>query len=215
MLIANARRKKQIECFIDEDRKSMEEFYELMERDITSKQRLKEMQRLMAEDEDYYDPYLIAAEIRFCEGKNKEGGKILGEVYERAVMRIADSEGRWPKKMPWGVLENRHVMRALEQYGLLCWEMGNTDEALDIFRRLLRVNPHDNQGARYNILAIKLDLREDEWEKPFEVIDDGEVIGLGAFKMHRWFCENVEKFPDEFQWWLDYQEAREPSEACA
>ena len=73
--------------------------------------------------------------------KKQEARIFYKEAYERAVKRIADSQGRWPKFMSWGFLKNRHLMRALESYADDCWEQGNIDEALDIYRRLLRLNP--------------------------------------------------------------------------
>lgn len=202
MLITNPKRKKQIDEFVDEDHEVMHEFYEITDSDISAKKLFGEMKILMKEDEDFYDSYLIVADIFFGKGENEKGGAILKEAYERAVKRIADSNGQWPKEMPWGFLENRHLMRAIERYGFLCWELGNMDDALDIFRRLLHSNPKDNQGVRYNILAMRLGLGPEEWQKPFEAKRKGEVVGLDAIKVDEWFIKNVPKFPDEFDWLL-------------
>lgn len=209
MLITNKNRRRQINSFIDKDHAVMSEFYEITDMDISTVQILKEMQRLIGIDEDFYDPYLIVADILLSKGRDEEADAMLQEAYERAAMTIADSKGRWPKEMLWGFLENRHLMRALEYYSLSCWETGKIDEALDIFRRLLRVNPNDNQGMRYNILAIRMGLDFEEWEKPFESKHNGEVVGLDAFKMSDWFRKNVENFPDEFQWLIEIYEKKE------
>lgn len=200
MLITNPKRKKQINEFIDDDHRVMHEFYDLTESDIPAKKLFKEMQRLIEEDKDFYDPYLIVADMLFTKGKDEKGSAILKEAYERAVMRIADSKGRWPKEMAWGFLENRHLMRVIERYAVLCWENGKTDEALDIFRHLLRSNPNDNQGARHSILAIRMGLGAVEWQKPFEARHKGKIIGLDARKVSDWFYKNAEKFPDDFEW---------------
>ena len=52
-------------------------------------------------------------------------------------------------RMEWAWLENRPFLRAYHSLGL--WHLGNAryDEAIGIFRRLLSVNPNDNQGVRY------------------------------------------------------------------
>jgi len=73
----------------------------------------------------------------------------------------------------------------------------------------LRANPEDNQGSRFNILAIRLGLDIEEWEKPFEVSINGEVAGLDATKLQNWFKENAQKFPEDFQWLINLHESEE------
>lgn len=208
-IITNKNRKKQIAEFIDKDRKVMYQYYDITEDKLSDEQLISEMKKLIEIDKDFYDPYLVIADVLFWQGKESEAQKFYKDAYQRAVERIVDSKGRWPKSMCWGFLENRHLMRALEYYADVCWEENNTDEALDIYRRLLRLNPNDNQGARYNILAIRMRLAHDEWEKPFEVEEDGEVIGLNAFKVSKWFDENAKKFPDEFEWFFQFHKQDE------
>jgi tetratricopeptide (TPR) repeat protein len=203
MLIINEKRKKQIDEFIDKDHAVMEDYYEIVCSKVPDGQMLKKMCTLIKADPDFYDPYLMVSDLLFSKGKKKEAEVILQEAYERALLTIVDAKGRWPKQMAWGFLENRHVMRAIEQQALYYWETGKVDDALEIFRQLLRVNPHDNQGARYSILAIKMSLGFDEWEKPFEVERDGKVVGLNAFKVGDWFRENAPKYEDDFRWLLD------------
>lgn len=55
----------------------------------------------------------------------------------------------------WGRLETRPYMRALFGLAGCLWEVGRQEEALEIFRTLLRLNPKDNQGVRY-VLAARL-----------------------------------------------------------
>lgn len=52
-------------------------------------------------------------------------------------------------RMEWLWLENRPFLRAYHSLGV--WNLGNAryDEAIGIFRRILSVNPNDNQGVRY------------------------------------------------------------------
>lgn len=197
------RPRKQIEVFIDKDHEVMYRFYEIAEKNISNAKMLKEMQKLISEDPNFLDPYLVVADILSSQNQNKKAAAILHEAYERALMIIVDEMGRWPKELPWGFLENRHIMRAINQQALFYWEIGKIDEALDIFRKLLRVNPQDNQGVRYNILAIKMGLGIDEWTKPFGVQEDGEILGLDAFKVSDWFDKNSKKFEDEFKWLID------------
>lgn len=208
-LISNKNRKRQIAEFIDKDREVMYQYYDITEGKLSDEQLISEMKKLIESDKDFYDPYLVIADVLSMQGKETQAQIFYKDAYQRASERITDSQGRWPKFMSWGFLENRHLMRSLEYYADACWEQGNTDEALDIYRRLLRLNPNDNQGARYSILAIKLGLGLYEWEKPFEVEQEGKIIGLSAFKVSTWFHENAKKFPDEFEWFFQLHEKNE------
>jgi len=104
--------------------------------------------------------------------------------------------------MMWGWMENRHLMRAIERYAFLCWQKGDTEEALTIFRNFLRVNPNDNQGVRNYILAIRMGMDIDKWEKQFLADNPVQDGALDAIKLHDWFKNNAKKFPDDFNWLL-------------
>ena len=197
-MITNPRRKKRIEEFLDKNHSVMSDYYDILEAP-TSDEKLKEvMKRSIEKDPDFYDAYLVLSEL---EEDPDTSRALMKEAFERAVQRIADVNGDWPVSMIWGWLENRHLMRALERWALELWEEGNTDEALDIFRRLFHANPGDNQGVRHSILALCLGLGTD-WCAPFEIKDGpmaGEAIDLRATS--DWFEENAKKFPEEFDWW--------------
>lgn len=203
LAIKKKKPQEQIQEFIDSDRKVASKYYEILDSNLSSKKMLEKMYQLIEKDKDFYDPYLVVSEILFAEGKVKEGAKILKDAYGRAMDRITDVHGNWPKEMLWGFLENRHLMRTIASYAYFCWETGKTDMALDIFRRLFRTNPNDNQGARNSILALRLGLGPQEWQKPFAMVRDGRILGLDAFKLTEWFEKNSKKFPEEFQWFCD------------
>ncbi|MBU0460844.1 MAG: hypothetical protein KJ597_05375 [Nanoarchaeota archaeon] len=197
--VINSRRKKQIEDFFDKERSVMHNYYDLLERKLSSKQLKIEMERLIKVDPDFYDSYIILADILKHQGKIKEARKFLKTAYERALKRIVDESGNFPKKIEWGWLENRHLVRAVESWGFELWEQNKTEEALGIFRRLLKSNPNDNIGARHNILAILLGLNPN-YERKFEVKD---VPGcLNGYKLSQWFTEHSKDFMDEFSWWF-------------
>ena len=58
----------------------------------------------------------------------------------------------------WGILETRPFMRSLAGYGTTLWELGRRDEALAQYQELLRLNPGDNQGIRYLLLDLLLEM---------------------------------------------------------
>jgi tetratricopeptide (TPR) repeat protein len=160
------------------------------------------MRRLVEADPLFFDSYLVLADLLYEEGKEAEARDIISSAYQKALLLIVDNKGNWPKEMAWGWLENRHIMRTIERYAYQLWEEGKPEEALDVFRRLLKANPGDNQGVRHSILAIRLGLGVD-WEEQF-VVKEGPMAGqaLEAMPLHRWFERNAKKFPEEFGWLL-------------
>src|SRR3989339_1291391 len=54
---------------------------------------------------------------------------------------------KWPDEMPWGVLENREYMRAIQFMAEDFEELGEKDKAVELYRLLLIMNPGDNQGV--------------------------------------------------------------------
>ncbi len=49
----------------------------------------------------------------------------------------------------WGRIYNRPFLRCLHGYGLCLWRLGRPGEALQVFERILSLNPNDNQGVRF------------------------------------------------------------------
>jgi hypothetical protein len=80
------------------------------------------------------------------------GRRALGEDY------FAEEAGHF-----WGLLETRPYMRALHGQASLLWQLRRHEEAAAIYREMLRLNPNDNQGVRYSLLQLLLELdRTDE-----------------------------------------------------
>jgi tetratricopeptide (TPR) repeat protein len=64
--------------------------------------------------------------------------------------------------LPWGLIDNRPFLRCMHGYGLCLWRLGRIDEAAEVFRRILWMNPADNQGIRF----LQLDLAAGRsWEE--------------------------------------------------
>lgn len=56
----------------------------------------------------------------------------------------------------WGFLETRPYMRARAGLAVSLLKLGEEDTAVEHFRAMLRLNPNDNQGIRYLLLACLL-----------------------------------------------------------
>lgn len=84
----------------------------------------------------------------------EQGRETEAYIYCQAAVSIGlhaiPEKFRWKTaRMEWGWWENRPFMRAYKNLGV--WNLDNArfDEAIEIFKRLLSVNPNDNQGMRY------------------------------------------------------------------
>lgn len=199
----NPNREKQINEFVDKEHKIMENYYSALENNLRRGQIKKQMRKFIEKDPDFFDPYHVLADLLYEDEEYVEGDELLRTAFKRALNRIVDKNGNWPKFLPWGFLENRHLIRAIDRWAYKLWEDGRDKYALEIFRKLLRSNTNDNIGARYNILAILLG-HEACWQE--EEFSAGEIGMIDAIKEEKWFSKNIKKFPEEFNWWLEIAE---------
>lgn len=187
--------------FVDKSRKIMSKYYDLLEdtEGLPPRQVIKAFKNLVVIDPDFLDPYIVMYECYKEIGRNDKAIKLLNEAYNKALELITDEQGKWPERLEWGWLENRHIIRTILNKALACWDGKENDKSLDLFRKLLRTNPNDNIGARNYILAIL------EGYKTFESYEEKFVVDgyYDANKCFDWFDENVEKHKEEFKWWLE------------
>lgn len=64
----------------------------------------------------------------------------------------------------WGRLDNRPFMRCMHGYGLCLWRLERNDEAEEVFKRMLWLNPNDNQGIRFLLPQLRAGKRWEELE---------------------------------------------------
>jgi hypothetical protein len=69
--------------------------------------------------------------------------------------------------LAWGLIDNRPFLRCMFGVGLCWWRLGKTRDAAAVFRKMLWLNPSDNQGARFNLAAL-------EDGKTWEEMEGGE-----------------------------------------
>jgi tetratricopeptide (TPR) repeat protein len=62
----------------------------------------------------------------------------------------------------WGLLETRPYMRARHGLAQCLWHLGDRAGAIAHFQELLRLNPNDNQGVRYQLAACLLEAGEND-----------------------------------------------------
>ncbi len=67
--------------------------------------------------------------------------------------------------LSWNCIDNRPFLRALHGLGLCHWRLGDLPQAHAIFKRILRLNPNDNQGIRFLLPYVESDVRYLEYRK--------------------------------------------------
>jgi tetratricopeptide (TPR) repeat protein len=73
----------------------------------------------------------------------------------------------------WGLLETRPYMRARQGLAETLWRLKQYEEAIQHYRELLKLNLGDNQGNRYALLALLMQLeRHDEARSLLEQYED-------------------------------------------
>lgn len=108
--------------------------------------------------QDCADAYVILAE--------RESDPVKATaLYEQAVAAgrraLADGSFEPLEGAFWGRLETRPFMRALFGLGDVLSAAGRPKDAVVPYRELLRINPNDNQGARYRLLPLLMSLGND------------------------------------------------------
>ncbi len=66
----------------------------------------------------------------------------------------------------WALLETRPYMRAREGLANMLWRLNRKDEALGHYREMLRLNPSDNQGIRYILVDLLLQMEKYDEVEP-------------------------------------------------
>ena len=115
-----------------------------------TKEALRLLNIALEMDKDYVQTYIGFISAYNAYGENKKAEEAIKTAYDKTLKIFP----KWPKRMEWGYVENRAYMRAIQYMGELYWDSGENEKAIEIFRLLLKLNPNDNQGVRYEIAAL-------------------------------------------------------------
>jgi tetratricopeptide (TPR) repeat protein len=134
--------------------------------DVRGRRRVILARQALALSPDCADAYVVLAEqaagperaLPFYEQGVAAGERALGPKV------FAEDVGNF-----WGILDTRPYMRARFGLARTLLALGRADEAIGHLRDVLRLNPNDNQGARY-VLLNKL-LREQRVDDAQALID--------------------------------------------
>ncbi|BCG57288.1 SEC-C metal-binding domain-containing protein [Paenibacillus sp. URB8-2] len=136
-------------------------------------------------DPDSAGAYLILAD----EAENEDEARALLKAGMEAGRRelgsafFAENKGYF-----WGIPETRPYIRLCTSYADSCWFAGAADEAAKVLEHILELNPNDNTGARYLLLAVYLySDRLKEADKLLKAY--GEEDGAASFAYDRMVLE--------------------------
>lgn len=188
--------------FIDRDRFEVSELYweflESPEADDVKKS-IKTLKSIIKQDTNYFDPYVTLHEYYLMDGDFNNAIKIIEQGFKRAIDLI-DNNGRFPDELPWGFMENRHIIRMIFNFAMFIWANDDKEIALKMFMELLKSNLNDNIGARYSIVAILEGFNsQEEYEEQFESKDG---MGMEYEALEEWFYKSAQKHLDVMGWWL-------------
>lgn len=189
--------------FIDIDRFEVsEEYYEFLKSPEADdyKKSEKILLKLIKQDPDFFDTYTVLHEYYLNSGKGTKAYNLMAKGYERAMGLLLNRNGRYPTSLPWGYVENRHIIRILFNFAALLWLNSDTKNALDIFNRLLKTDNDDNIGARYMIVAIHEGIKS---LFEFEEMFNDENGNWDWQAQEKWFWEVSGKYKKEIGWWID------------
>ena len=129
-------------------------YYDAMDLLGGGKKEIKEALRLLnialKMDEDYVQTHIGFICAYGAIGDEKKKNEAIKTAYEKTLKKFP----KWPKRMEWGDMDNRAYMRAIQYMGDLYWDKGENEKAIGLYRLLLKLNPNDNQGVRYEIAAL-------------------------------------------------------------
>jgi len=171
--------------------------YELFS--IEDEEELAEVERkliaFIVEESGYLEPYLNLLGIYGTQNEQEKYDLLLEQTYLVALRHIKDKSGAWPKLIEWAWLENRCIIRALQNGAIKRWKEGKTEEAKQVLQNLLKVNPRDNSSVRYHLLAVLEGMSVEAFDKKI-----GDT-GLIPPSIPKWFIKKA-KAHKEFDEWL-------------
>jgi len=65
-------------------------------------------------------------------------------------------------------MDNRAYMRAIQYRADLYADDGEKEKAIELYRLLLKMNPNDNQGARYTLSGLYAGISGEEINRMFD-----------------------------------------------
>ncbi len=141
-------------------------YYDAMEQINMSN--LKEAEKLLRQalglDLDYVQTYIGFTHLYGQSGQSKEANRYIQMAFEKTKKEFP----KWPKEMPWGILENRAYLRAIQYQADLYIDNKEEEKGIELYKLLLKLNPSDNQGVRYVLAGLYAGIDGQKINKMFD-----------------------------------------------
>jgi tetratricopeptide (TPR) repeat protein len=150
--------------------------YDAME--ATGRLKIKLARRALAVSPDCADACVLLGEASATPQEARDWYRRGVDAGARAIGadKFAALQGEF-----WGHLETRPYMRARLALAQTLRELGYEEEALDHYRALLRLNPNDNQGARYLLLSALLEQHQGDEADGLLRDYDGDIQAMWPY----------------------------------
>jgi tetratricopeptide (TPR) repeat protein len=128
--------------------------------DCEGRRRTNLAKKALALDPNCADAYILLAEDAKTSGSCIELLEQAVAAAERGLPKHCFEDRNWVGRF-WGILETRPYMRARQLLADAQWHSGDRERAVAHYQELLRLNPNDNQGVRYDLIAWLIVLGRD------------------------------------------------------
>jgi tetratricopeptide (TPR) repeat protein len=126
----------------------------------SGRKRVALAKKALAASADCADAYVLLAQ------ETARSAAELLDLYRQGVEAGERALGKQAFKEDaghfWGILETRPYMRARHGLAQALWATGARAETVAHYQDMLRLNPNDNQGIRYELLTCLLTLGHDD-----------------------------------------------------
>jgi tetratricopeptide (TPR) repeat protein len=147
-------------------------------------------------------PFCADAYVLLAEEQAKSAEEAL-EYYRKGVE--AGEQALGPKGFKeyaghfWGFLETRPYMRARAGLAAILNALGDVDAAISNYRDMLRLNPNDNQGIRYELASCLMKNGDTEALKELlkQYDEDGSALWLYTQALLAYRESNADKKAEE------------------
>jgi len=109
---------------------------------------------------DCVDAYLLLADLEA--ETDDEALALYRKAVETGRRTLGKKAFREDVGHFWGLIDTRPFMRAMDSLASCLRFTDGEPEAIEIWREMLRLNPNDNQGARYRLLALLVEMNRNE-----------------------------------------------------
>ena len=127
-------------------------------------ERYRLAKKAYAHDVENVDAVLLQAEMATADDDAER-------LYQKAI-KLGEAQFDPEPEITWGLVTNRPYMRAIFAFGIWLYEHEQFGKAAELFKRLLTINPTDNQGARY--VAISAFVYDGNYSKAKRVLEEYE-----------------------------------------